>query len=146
MHELRTTIDIQASPNQVWSILTDFAAYPEWNPFIREVRGEPIAGRSLNISVHTASSKKARSFWPRVLSSEAPRELRWRGSLLLSGLLEGEHRFKLTQRADGTTRLVHSERFSGPLLPFFRARLEREARPGFDAMNEALKSRAEARR
>ncbi|WP_374511145.1 SRPBCC family protein [Niveibacterium sp.] len=146
MHELRTTVDIQAPPNQVWTILTDFAAYPEWNPFIREVRGEPIAGRSLNISVFCGPKAQRRNFWPRVLLSEAPRELRWQGRLLMSGLLNGEHRFKLVQRSDGTTRLVHSECFTGMLVPFFRARLEREARPGFEAMNAALKSRAERRR
>lgn len=145
MHELRTTIDIQASPNQVWSILTDFSSYPDWNPFIREVRGEPIAGRSLNVSVVTASSKNLRSFWPRVLSSEAPRELRWQGRLLAGGLLDGEQRFKLVQRSDGSTRFVHSQRFTGLLVPLLRMRLDREARHGFEAMNAALKLRAEAR-
>ncbi|WP_267725369.1 SRPBCC domain-containing protein [Niveibacterium sp. 24ML] len=143
---MRTTIDIQASPNQVWSILTDFSSYPEWNPFIREVRGEPIAGRSLNVSIVTASSKTLRSFWPRVLASQAPRELRWQGRLLAAGLLDGEQRFKLVQRSDGSTRLVHSQCFTGLLVPLLRMRLDREARPGFEAMNTALKSRAEARK
>lgn len=146
MHELRTTVDIQASPNQVWAILTDFAAYPDWNPFIREVRGEPIAGRSLNVSVVSGAGARQRSFWPRVLSSEAPRELRWQQRLMFAGLLEGEHRFKLVPRSDGSTRLVHSEYFTGPLVPLLRSRLEREARPAFEAMNEALRQRAEAQR
>ncbi|GAA5174644.1 SRPBCC domain-containing protein [Niveibacterium umoris] len=146
MHELRTTVDIQASPNQVWAILTDFATYPEWNPFIRAVRGEPIAGRSLNVSVVSGAAKRTRSYWPRVLSSEAPRELRWQQRMMFGGLLEGEHRFKLVQRSDGSTRLVHSECFTGLLVPLLRDRIEREARPGFEAMNEALRLRAEAMR
>ena len=38
-HRLQTEIEIDAAPDRVWMILTDFASYPEWNPFIRFVRG-----------------------------------------------------------------------------------------------------------
>lgn len=35
--------------------------------------------------------------------------------------------------------LVHGERFSGLLVPFFRSRLDASTLPGFEAMNQALK-------
>jgi uncharacterized protein YndB with AHSA1/START domain len=35
MKELHTEIEIDASAERVWDILTDFASYPQWNPFIR---------------------------------------------------------------------------------------------------------------
>ena len=35
MHQIVTQMDIAASPERVWSILMDFPAYPQWNPFIR---------------------------------------------------------------------------------------------------------------
>jgi len=37
--ELRSEIEIEAPTERVWGVLTDFAAYPEWNPFIRRVSG-----------------------------------------------------------------------------------------------------------
>ena len=33
--EIKTEILIKASPQIVWSILTDFENYPHWNPFIK---------------------------------------------------------------------------------------------------------------
>ena len=41
MKEVFSEIDIQAPAERVWQVLTDFASYPEWNPFIRRINGEP---------------------------------------------------------------------------------------------------------
>ena len=37
--EIKTEILINASPTKVWSILTDFDNYPNWNPFIKSIIG-----------------------------------------------------------------------------------------------------------
>lgn len=42
--QLASTIDIDASPQRVWQVLTDFAAYPDWNPFIVRAEGRPEEG------------------------------------------------------------------------------------------------------
>ena len=34
---LDTDVEIDASAERVWSVLADFDAYPEWNPFIRAI-------------------------------------------------------------------------------------------------------------
>ena len=39
MKELKTTIEINASPAKVWEVLLDFEKYPDWNPFIKNIRG-----------------------------------------------------------------------------------------------------------
>jgi len=36
---IHTEIPIQISPRRVWQVLTDFAAYPGWNPFIVSLQG-----------------------------------------------------------------------------------------------------------
>ena len=46
MKELRREVEIAAPAERVWSVLVDFDAYPDWNPFIRSIQGacEPAAG------------------------------------------------------------------------------------------------------
>src|SRR5215210_9363232 len=43
MKELHSEIEINAPAQRVWEVLTDFASYPQWNPFIRRASGVPTA-------------------------------------------------------------------------------------------------------
>ena len=142
MHEIVTQIEINAEPGVVWSVLLDFARHPEWNPFVRRLSGEAVPGHSLVVSICPPGGR-AMTFRPRVLVAEANTELRWLGRLLMPGLFDGEHYFRLSPLASARTRFVHGERFSGILVPFARSSLESGTRAGFEAMNRALKARAE---
>ena len=141
MRELRTEIVIHAAPERVWGVLTDFAAYPEWNPFVRRISGEPALGSRLEVRIEPPGSR-ALTFKPTVVACEPGRELAWLGRLLVRGLFDGEHHFELHSAEGGSTRLVQREEFRGLLVPLAGGGLERTRR-GFEAMNEALKQRAE---
>ena len=39
MQVVTSSIEIAASPERVWQVLTDFASYPKWNPFILSLSG-----------------------------------------------------------------------------------------------------------
>ncbi len=41
MKQLDNELEINASAERVWRLLTDFAQFPQWNPFIQRVSGEP---------------------------------------------------------------------------------------------------------
>lgn len=138
---LNTEIRINAPPYRVWQILTDFAAYPQWNPFITRISGVAQTGGRLHITVQPVGGK-AMSFSPRVSVAEQP-ELRWQGKLLLPGLFDGEHFFLLEDLGNGQTKLVHGEHFSGLLVGLFARSLEQGTLAGFEKMNLALKQRAE---
>ena len=136
-----TTIDIDAAPRAVWDVLTDFPAYPEWNPFMDRVEGTAEVGRRL--VVHLASpGGRGTNFRPTVLVATPGEELRWIGRLGPGGLFDGVHSFVLTTKSDGSTRMVHRERFTGILVALFRGATEK-SHAGFEAFNEALKTRVE---
>jgi uncharacterized protein YndB with AHSA1/START domain len=78
MKELHTEIEIKASAERVWQVLTNIAAFPQWNPFIRMVTGEIRTGQRLEMHMQP-SGARAMTFRPKVLKVEPNRELRWRG-------------------------------------------------------------------
>jgi hypothetical protein len=143
MKELRSEIVIAAPPELVWELLTDFDSYPSWNPFIRSIAVRPAEGETLEARIGPPGGRVMR-FRPTVLKAEAPRELRWLGRLFLPGVFDGEHIFTIEPSADGGSRFVQRERFTGILVPLVGGML-RKTEQGFVAMNQALKQRAEAR-
>ena len=49
--KLETAIEIDAPAALVWSVLLDFDAYFEWNPFVLGVQGLTIPGERLRVSI-----------------------------------------------------------------------------------------------
>ena len=142
MKELRTQIEIEATPDRVWEILTDFAAYPEWNPFIQTIEGDAATGSKLEVRIEPPGGR-AMTFKPTVLEAAPRQELRWLGRVLVLGLFDGEHSLRIEPIDDSRVRFIQAERFTGVLVPLFGKGFEKTQR-GFTAMNEALKRRAEA--
>lgn len=135
------TVEIEAPPARVWSVLTDTASFPGWNPFIRRLEGELTEGARLEVEIEPPGGR-AMTFKPRVLAVEPERELRWLGHLLVPGLFDGEHRFAIEDLGGGGSRFTQSERFSGLLVRPLGGSLAKTER-GFEAMDRALKQRAE---
>lgn len=144
MRLIQTDIRIAAPRETVWDVLLGFADYPRWNPFIRQILGEPRAGARLALSIQTPGGRRM-TFRPTVTLFEPGRELRWVGRLGVPGVFDGEHRFLVERISDDAARLVHEERFNGALVPFVWARLAPRTLRGFEQMNAALKQVAEGR-
>jgi hypothetical protein len=133
------TIGIEAPPMAVWAILSDLSRYPEWNPLFREASGEITVGNRITLrSAHPATGRMV-TVQPRIIAAEPGVELRWAASL--PGIMSGEHSFSLSP-VSGGTRLVQSESFRGLLVPF-SGKTFASAEASFQALNEALKKRAE---
>jgi hypothetical protein len=142
MHEIQTEIDIESTPERLWSILTDFPAQSSWNPFIRSIEGPVTTSGRLTVTIQPAGGKPM-TFHPTVLVVTPNVELRWLGHFLFRGIFDGEHYFQIAQSTPGRVRFVQGEKFSGLLVGLAKASLERGTRAGFIAMNQALKNRAE---
>lgn len=143
MKTLVTEIEIQASPEQVWNVLTDFDSYPDWNPFIPYIKGilKPYAKLTVQI---TPPEGRVMTFRPEIQQVENHIRYYWLGSWILPGLLDGEHHFEIHPMGQGKVRFEQWERFYGLLVPVLWRMIKGPTRQGFQAMNTALKQRVEA--
>ena len=143
IREISHSIEIDATTDQVWSVLTDTASLRSWNPFIHQIEGELRVGAKPRVVIQLPG-RRPRTVRPTVLTVAPARELRWRWRMLIPGLFDTEHSFRLEPTPNDSTRFTQMERFSGILIASAKGELDRTA-IGFGQMNEALKARAEAR-
>jgi len=139
---LRTEIDIAADADRVWDVLTDFPAFPRWNPFIRQIDGVLAPHARLTVRIQPPGGR-AMTFRPTVLHVEPGRYFAWRGRTLVPGLFDGEHFFELVPAGSLGVRCVHGEVFRGLFVPLLAKTLRTTTRQGFELMNAALKARVE---
>lgn len=141
--EMSTVIEINATPARVWEVLTDLGAYGQWNPMIVRAEGTLQQGKRLKIRFAPKGSR-AYTFFPKLLVVDPPRELRWLGYPRLPGILDTEHYFVIAPAQGGmSTVMTHGAVEYGLLTPIASLFLSGTARH-FEAMNQALKSRAES--
>lgn len=143
-HALHTQITIDAPPHVVWDVLTDLDSYADWNPFMVRSEGRIEVGQRL-VNRMQPPGGRAMTFKPTVTEVRPGKAFEWLGRTGIPGLFDGRHRFELEATESGGTTLVHGEEFTGILVPLLRSGLDTSTKAGFEAMNEALKARAEAR-
>jgi hypothetical protein len=144
-HQIRTQIEIDSTPDEVYAVVADVAAYPEWNPTIVEAAGTGVLGEKLRLRMQPTDGR-GMTFHPRVTAAEPGVAFEWLGRLGVPGLFDGRHRFELHDLGDGRTRLVHGESFSGLLVRPLRRMLDEKTLRDFEVVNRAIAERVVALR
>ena len=142
MKEYNNEVEIHASAERVWQLLTDFARFPQWNPFIHRASGEAKAGARLELTLQPSGASRTTSR-PTVLKAEPNHELRWIERSLIPGLLDVEHIFTIKQLDTTHVRFTQREIRTGLLVPLRARGRTTDTRRGLKEMNQALKMRAE---
>jgi hypothetical protein len=137
---VRTEHFIPFRPERVWAVLTDFAAYAEWNPLNIKASGEARLGARIAMTfINPARPGTTIDQIVRISDFEPSRRLAWQGHVPL--LFHGRHHFELIAEGGGT-RLLHGEDMSGLIaLTFSAAKIERDFLPVYERTNRALEAR-----
>ncbi len=141
MSRIETEIAIATAPHEVWGVLTDFAHYGDWNPFISRIDGEPRLGAKIKVYVK-ALGLPPMPLDAEIVTFEPDRELVWRSGLITKGLFDRDHILSLAPSGAGCT-LRQVQTFEGPMASTAAILGEGPVRHGLTRMNEALKAKVE---
>lgn len=145
MEETRSTapvqahaeVDIAADPREVWAVIADIAAWPTWDPAVREAFFEA----DLEVGARFRYVTPLGSLRCRLSDVDAPRILAWQGRLLAVRLQQA---YRLETSPEGSHVTVDAS-LSGIGARLFRDRLTERLQRQLEALVQLLKLEAETR-
>jgi hypothetical protein len=139
MKEFSVKINIKASPERIWEILTDASRWLEWNTTINRIEGKIAPGEK--VTVYSKVSP-GRAFPLRVSEFNPSKRMVWSdGSPIF---FRGERSYNLNLQGDGSVNFEMREVFTG-LMAGLITRTIPDLQPSFLEFAAALKNRAESK-
>lgn len=136
MKKYSAVIEINASADRVWKILTDANGYPTWDLSMDHIDGKIALGETVKFFTKLS----AQAFPVKVTVFEPNQKLVLTGGMPL-GLFKSERTHSLSTK-DGKTHFHTEEIFSGLLLPVFGKNIP-DLTENFQNFVVALKKQAE---
>jgi len=141
--KVATEIMIRAPPEKIWQAIIDFPAYPEWNRFLKAVRGQaaPDAQVEVDLQYYGKTMEKKTGI---VTGFVAPKYFSWVWNHALgSWFLSSEHVLRLKDKEDGRSIFFQEIYLTGLGLKFRRRDMEHMAKLSMGKLNDDLKERIE---
>ena len=137
MKAYEATSIIGATPDAIWTILTDAPCYHKWDSGVERVEGRIALGETIKVF---ANINPGRTFPVKVTEYTPGEKMTWSGGMPL-GLFKGVRTFTLSLEGNAT-RFTMREQYTGPLLPLIWRSMP-DLRPSFEQFATGLKQRAE---
>jgi hypothetical protein len=138
MKAFEASATINATPDAIWTILTDAPGYPTWDSGVDSVAGRIAPGEKITVHSQIAPG---RAFPVQVVEFSPGRTMVWSGGLPL-GLFKGVRTFTLAPQTGGATTFTMREEYTGPLAPLITRSIP-DLNPSFARFANGLKQRAE---
>ncbi|MEI1280177.1 SRPBCC domain-containing protein [Leptospira venezuelensis] len=139
-----TSIEIQASPEKIWSIFTDFSKFPSWNPFLKRILGKPVQDGTIIVFDYyfTGVYLPTKALIYELTNSKS---ISWKGAfpLFFKYMFAGDHRFTLEKITPGRTKFSHTAILTGIMPSVFSSHIQTAVRNSHIKMNQRLKELSE---
>ena len=130
-------IMIDASPEKVWSVLTDTDNYDSWNPVMKLLEGTVQEGNKV-LYQFTQDAENISEIPSKVKSVKANRLLNQGGGMPF--VITFDHRYILEENGEQTKLIIHED-YKGLYVHFWNPAPVQEA---YQRLNEAIKERVES--
>ena len=141
--KIYTDIIIDATPEQVWSVLTDTKSYQHWAAFLVGIQGEIKDGEKITAVFQTDPQKEKLTTIDHTISVTAGKEFFWaeKGP----GGIRDNHHFKIEPTDNGKTKFIQSDEIMKGVTWLMGGNLSKMYADGYQAFNRKLKAEAERR-
>ncbi len=138
-----TDIIIDATQEEVWSVLTDTASYKSWAAFLVDIQGEIKDGQKITAIFQTNPKKKKLTTIEHTISVSEGKEFFWaeKGP----GGIKDNHHFQVESTGDGKTRFIQSDEIMKGMTWLLGGNLSKMYAEGYQAFNRSLKAEVEQR-
>ena len=137
---IEKTLDIKAPPEVVWEVLTDFARYGEWNPFVVECKSTLKPGEAMDMKVKLMAYPQRQVEW--MVENVAGRRFSYQMKPFPLGALRSRRSHEVEGYGPGT-RYRSFFQLDGWLMPLARALMGGRIEIGMRGMWEGLQRRSE---
>lgn len=140
-YEIDTRIEVDAPAETVWEVITDFARYPEWNPFILECASTMKPGDPIDLKVRLLKVPQPQREW---VNTHVPgKRFAYNMKPFPAGALSSLRSHEVAPAGPGRSTYHSHFELNGWLTPvvtgIFRGAFVR----GFGGMTDGIKARAE---
>ena len=139
--KLERRIGIQAPDDVVWEILSDIEGWSAWNPLYPRARGVIRIGDRWDLDLKL-DGQPVRRIQPVILDWAPYDHIHWRLDMM-RGWVRTIRFLEIEKMGEENVIFSNGEIFDGMLGGMVARRMRRPILDGFEALNEALKVRAE---
>lgn len=140
MFVIDKSLEINAPAELVWEVITDFASYREWNPFLTDCKSTLKPGDPIDLKVKLFSVAQPQREW--VTEYVAGRRFAYGMKPMPLGALSSQRSHDV-QPAGANTMYQSYFHLDGWLMPLVRGLLGGRLEKGFEGMTQGIKARAE---
>lgn len=138
---IATSIVIERPADQVWGVLTDFAAMPGWSSSLQSVQGDLRDGGEVTVRFQVKPGRFKE--YQHHLRYEEGVYFGWQGDVFAAGMTDN-HVYRVVDLGDGRTRLEQSDEAKGGMTWLLGRTVMKRFEGYCTSFNEALKARVEA--
>jgi len=135
------TLEIDAPADVVWNVITDFARYGEWNPFVVKCESTLKPGDPIDLRVKLMAVAQPQREW---INEHVPgKRFGYSMKPMPAGALSSKRTHDVVAVGEGRSRYVSHFELNGWLTPVVTGLLGGRLQAGFAGMTEGIQKRAE---
>jgi hypothetical protein len=140
--EVFTQIEINATKEQVWSVLTDFDKMPDWSSSFQGIVGEFKQGGKAKSYFKAPIGKKNMEFEHTIIEFAENVSFGWSDPLMLG--MKDHHIYKLETLENGNTLFTQTDGVEGGATHFMGKLVTKNMEKSYLEFNQELKDRVES--